>query len=129
MIKKDITDIEDIKLLVNTFYDSVRVDDMIGGIFHSVIKEWSVHLEKMYRFWETVLLENHTYNGAPFPPHAQMPVSKVHFERWLLLWNTTLDNLFAGEIAEEAKWRGHKMAGIFLSKIEYIKRSNFNPLV
>jgi len=87
---KDIQNIDDIKLMVNTFYDNVKVDTLIGPIFNGVIKDWQPHLNKMYGFWETVLLDVHSYSGSPFPPHAKMPLEQIHFERWLLLFFKTI---------------------------------------
>lgn len=128
-MKKDIADIEDIKLLVNRFYDSVREDELLGPIFNDVIKDrWPEHLEKMYRFWQTVLLEEHTYYGSPFPPHAKLPVEKPHFERWIKLFFATIDNHFDGELAYEAKWRAQKMAEMFNYKIDYYRNSSATPL-
>lgn len=128
-MKKDIADIEDIKLLVNRFYDSVREDELLGPIFNDVIKDrWPEHLEKMYRFWQTVLLEEHTYYGSPFPPHAKLPVEQQHFERWTKLFFATIDNHFDGELAYEAKWRAQKMAEMFNYKIDYYRNSSATPL-
>ncbi len=128
--KKDIATMDDIRLLVDTFYGKIRVDMLLGGIFNGVIKDrWPVHLEKMYRFWQTVLLEEHTYFGSPFPPHAQLPVEQKHFDAWLKLWYETIDEQFAGTKADEAKWRGDKMAVMFLSKIEYYRNSGTKPLM
>ena len=127
---KDITTIEDIKLLVDSFYGKIRVDLLLGGIFNGVIKDrWPEHLEKMYRFWQTVLLGEHTYYGSPFPPHAQLPVERKHFDAWLKLWYETIDERFAGAKADEAKWRGDKMAVMFLSKIEYYRNNSATPLL
>lgn len=126
---KDITCIEDIQVLVNTFYGSVRADELIGSIFEDRIQDrWPEHLEKMYRFWQTVLLDEHTYTGAPFIPHATMPVEAIHFERWVGIWHKTVDELFTGKNADEAKWRGQKMASIFLSKIQYLDEMNMRNI-
>lgn len=128
--KKDITTMEDIRLLVDTFYGKIRVDQLLGPIFNGVIKDrWPEHLEKMYRFWQTVLLGEHTYYGSPFPPHAQLPVQQKHFDTWLKLWSETIDSQFTGVKAGEAKWRGDKMAVMFLSKIEYYRNSSGSPLL
>lgn len=129
MANKDITHLDDIKLLVNTFYDNIRKDALLKDIFEGIIEDrWPAHLEKMYRFWQTVLLEEHTYLGSPFPPHAQMPIGPAHFARWKVLFFETVDGLFSGEVADEAKWRADKMAEMFLSKIEYYKNANVIPL-
>lgn len=126
----DISTIEDIKLLVDTFYGKVREDQLLSPIFNGVIQDrWPQHLEKMYRFWQTVLLQEHTYYGSPFPPHAGLPVDQLHFNTWLGIWHQTLDALFEGEKANEAKWRGDKMAVMFLSKIEYYSNNATTPLL
>lgn len=127
---KNIASIEDIKLLVDDFYGRVRKDDLLADIFNGVIgNRWPKHLEKMYTFWQTILLQEHTYYGSPFPPHAQLPIEKEHFERWLKLFHQTLDDHFDGEIAEEAKWRSQRMAEMFMFKINYHKNNQTNPLI
>lgn len=126
----DITNLDDIKVLVDSFYSSVRSDEKLGNIFDDVIgNRWNEHLEKMYRFWQTVLLEEHTYQGSPFRPHASLPVDQSHFEQWLHLFNKTVDDHFTGPNAERAKWQGHRMATMFLSKIEFYKNQPFAPLL
>ncbi len=48
---KEILNIEDVTLLVDSFYQKVRKDQLLGGIFNGVIQNrWPEHLEKMYRF-------------------------------------------------------------------------------
>jgi hemoglobin len=121
-MKKDIENIEDIKVLVNTFYGKIKDDNLLGDIFNGIIQNrWDEHLEKMYRFWQTVLLDVHSYNGSPFLPHAKLPVNKEHFDRWLSLFNSTVDEYFEGEKAERAKWQGERMALMFNTKIDYYK--------
>src|SRR5690606_11110320 len=106
MSRTDIQTLEDIKMLVDTFYDKIRKDDLLGIIFNQNIQDRRPqHLNNMYRFWQTILLEEYTYDGRPFPPHAQLPISKIHFDRWLLPFGQTVDELFEGPKAEEAKWR------------------------
>ena len=121
-MKHRINDIEDIRLLVDRFYEKVRRDDLIGPIFASKVNgDWDEHLDKMYRFWQTVLLGEHTYKGSPFPPHARLPIEERHFERWLSLFEETLNEHFTGEKKDEALWRAEKMAKMFQSKLEYFK--------
>ncbi|MEM6347322.1 MAG: group III truncated hemoglobin [Bacteroidota bacterium] len=126
---KDIKDLEDIKLLVNSFYGKVREDELLGPIFESVVQgNWEPHLNKMYSFWQTVLTEDMTYRGRPFPPHMKLPVEQKHFERWLGLFSETVDANFAGVKAEEAKWRAQRMATMFWSKISYFRSRSSEPL-
>ncbi len=129
-MKADIQDIEDIKLLVDTFYDNIRKDELLAPIFNDKIEDrWPEHLEKMYRFWQTVLLGEHTYFGSPFVPHANLPVQLFHFDKWIAIFDATVDSLFEGEKASRAKWQGERMAEMFNSKIEYYKNNSATPLL
>ena len=128
--KHDISELDDVKLLVDTFYGKVRNDNLIGPIFNERIQDrWPQHLNKMYTFWQTVLLSEHTYFGTPFPPHAQLPVEGEHFERWLSIFKETVAELFFGKTADEALWRANKMAEMFQSKIRYYKKNSQNSLI
>jgi hemoglobin len=128
--KKDIDNLEDIRLLVDQFYSKVRNDGLIGPIFTKVIgNRWPKHLDTMYKFWETLLLDEHTYHGAPFPPHAPLPIDETHFKQWILLFKETVDFYFSGKKAEEAKWRADKMAALFTHKLEYFRKSGHKPLI
>ncbi|MCA1752977.1 MAG: group III truncated hemoglobin [Flavobacteriales bacterium] len=123
MKNSDITTIDDIKNMVDSFYIEVREDGLIGPVFNEKIGDrWPTHLAKMYTFWETVLLGNHTYFGSPFPSHAQLPVEKKHFDRWLMLFERTVDALFSGTKADEAKWRAGEMAEMFQFKIDHLRK-------
>lgn len=129
-MQKEILSIEDIQQLVDRFYEKVRMDELLGPVFNERIGDrWPEHLEKMYRFWQTVLLGEHTYYGSPFPPHAQLPVGGDHFVRWMSLFTATVDDLFTGEKADEAKWRAGKMAELFEMKIEHFRKVGIRNLV
>lgn len=129
-MSKEINTLSDVKELVDKFYDKVREDALLAPIFNEVIQDnWPKHLEKMYSFWQTILLKEHTYYGAPFLPHANLPVQKAHFERWLHLFGETLAENFKGEAASEALWRANKMAEMFQLKIEYHQQNNSRPLI
>lgn len=122
--KKQILDVDDVKLLVDSFYGKVREDELLAPIFDGKIgNRWPEHLEKMYRFWQTVLLGQHTYHGSPFPPHAKLPIGETHFAHWLELFRETIEEHFTGAKADEAKWRAGKMAEMFRYKIAHFKNN------
>ncbi len=128
--KREVCSLDDIKFLVDQFYQKVQENELLGPVFSTVIKnKWPQHLEKMYRFWETVLLEKQTYKGRPFPPHAKLAVHQQHFDTWLDIWQQTINEHFKGSIAEEAKWRANKMAEMFISKIAYYRDNNSTSLL
>ncbi len=121
--KQDITNSRDIENLVNAFYDEVKQDDVIGHIFHNIIGEdWSHHLPVMYNFWEMVLLGRQGYAGNPVRKHVEVDnrveLKQEHYNRWLQLWHTTVDSMFAGEKAEEAKKRAEVMMQLISMKVQ-----------
>lgn len=117
---RDIETREDIVLMVDTFYQKVQQDELIGPIFNSRIapEAWPAHLDRMYTFWTTILLNQQGYSGQPFEKHRDMPIDAAHFERWVSMFKTIVDNLFEGPIANEAKYRAELMGHLFLAKLE-----------
>ncbi len=129
-IGQDIQTLDDIKKLVDYFYEKVRQDELLAPVFHARIQNgWPEHLERMYAFWQTVLLHKQAYHGSPFPPHMRLPISQSHFERWLALFSLTIDALFEGENANSAKSKAAKMSEMFQSKIEFYKTNGFKNLM
>lgn len=126
---EDIKDRQDIELLINSFYDKVRKDDTIGFIFNDIIGDnWSHHLPVMYHFWDMVLFSKPGYGGNPTRKHVELdkriPLHKEHFDRWLQLWNGTVDALFAGPVADDAKNRAMLMANLINIKVEMSRGGN-----
>ena len=120
---KEISTREDIIRLVDEFYGKVKKDELLGPIFAAVVKDnWPKHLEKMYGFWETILLNVRAYSGSPFPPHAKLPIEKQHFDRWLELFHQTIDQQFEGEKAKEAKYRSSQMGMMFNYKLAHLRK-------
>ena len=114
----DIKNRTDIRLLVDTFYAKVEIDDLLGPIFHQIIQgNWEPHLEKMVNFWDSLLFHQPVYNGQPYPKHADLPISAIHFTRWINVFNQTVDSLFEGTVANRAKEIGGNVAQVFLAKM------------
>ena len=119
---KDIETSQDIQLMVNEFYGKVQHDELIGPIFEKVVQgNWQPHLTKMYGFWETIVLDVHHYSGSPFQKHIPLDISKPHFDRWLSLFHSTIDDHFKGEKANEVKKRSTQMGLMFEYKLKHIK--------
>ena len=122
-MKNDIETPDDIKLLVDSFYSKVKNDEKIGYIFNDVAKvNWEVHLPRMYSFWETVLLAKVSFKGNPVVKHVLLnaitPLTEAHFAQWILLWYKTVDELFSGKIAQNAKSKAELMRDLMLYKIK-----------
>jgi hemoglobin len=114
---KEIDDENDVRLLVETFYHRVRNDDLLGPVVGDKIQDWSLHLDTMSRFWQSVLFKKPAYDGIPFSNHENLPLNNAHFYRWITLFNQTIDELFVGSLAEEAKFYALNTAEVFRNKI------------
>ena len=104
----------DIQLLVDGFYTKVGQDALLGPVFNDFAHvDWPRHLPVMYDFWSSLLLGTTRYHGRPFPKHLPLPIAAPHFRRWLTLFEATVDDLFDGPKAEEAKVRARSIAALF----------------
>jgi hemoglobin len=121
-MKKDIESKEDIKNLVNAFYEKVKADAIIGYIFTDIAKvNWEKHLPVMYDFWENTLFYTGTYEGNPMELHKHlhrlMPLTTEHFNQWTKLFTSSVDALFKGKNANLAKQRAISIATVMQIKI------------
>jgi hemoglobin len=121
-MKHDIRNRADIQLLVDAFYEKVKRDETIGYLFNEVAKvDWDKHLPRMYDFWENIIFQTGGFTGNPMVAHLQLhqqsPLSKEHFERWLNLFHTTVNELFEGEKAELARQRAASIATMMQIRI------------
>jgi hemoglobin len=122
-VKKDIENRDDVIFLVDTFYQSVQANKILGYIFNDVAQiNWSKHLPKMYSFWANILPGEHSFSGNPMEKHISLskitPLSEIEFSEWLLLFTKTVDELFEGKNADEAKLRAGNIARLMLHKIQ-----------
>ncbi len=121
-MKKDIENREDIVVLINTFYEKVKKDEVIGYIFNDVAKvNWEKHLPVMYDFWENVIFFTGSYMGNPMTVHKLLnkktPLNTDHFQEWIKLFSKTVDELFEGDKAELTKQRAVSIATVMQIKI------------
>ena len=124
-MKKDIEDRKDIELLVNSFYEKIKTDQVIGFIFTDIVKvNWEKHLPIMYDFWENAIFYTGTYSGNPMNLHNHLhhirPLTSKHFEQWTKLFNETVDERFKGENAKLIKQRALSISTVMQLKIFHI---------
>ncbi|TXG35744.1 group III truncated hemoglobin [Seonamhaeicola maritimus] len=130
MAKTDIKTREDVFLLVSSFYDKVRKDDFLGPFFNDVINDWDAHIENLTDFWQSSLFLKTRYYGNPLDVHVDVDkandnsITEKHFGIWLNLWFQTIEELFEGDYAENAKRRARKMGTFLYLKIFEARQSN-----
>ena len=98
----DINTIDDIRILVDSFYKRAAKDDLLSPIF-SRLADTSSQRESLYVYWNEVLLSPAPNADKVFPEHIRQMFSPRHFIRWLTLFLETIDLLYAGATAEKAK--------------------------
>ena len=122
-MKPDIHTREDIFALVTRFYAKVRRDELLGPIFNSIVEDWPHHMQRITDFWQRNLLQIGEFNGNPGRTHMQVDdhahntLEAAHFERWLALWRSTIDALYEGAVADDAKDRAQRIGQNFLRMI------------
>ncbi len=87
----------DVRKLVFTFYKKVRAHKELGAIFNKRISEenWPPHLEKMCRFWGSMLGTGEEFSGNPMQAHMVMDeVLPADFNNWLTLFEETCKEIF-----------------------------------
>jgi hemoglobin len=107
---------EDLNQLVRTFYGKVLQDEQLKPFFAGM--DFEAHMPKMVQFWAFVLLDERGYTTNVTEKHLHMPLKKEHFDRWLALFHETLDELFEGEKAQDAKLRASTIAWTIQHKID-----------
>ena len=121
-MKPDIQTRSDVERLVVHFYEKVKPDPVIGFIFTEVVHmNWETHIPVIVDFWETILLDHPVYKKNAMEVHydlnKKVPLKQEHFERWIHLFFSTIDELFEGEIASLAKKRAKSIADVMLFKM------------
>src|SRR5581483_1521426 len=118
----------DVEELVRRFYQAVIPDPQLGPVFHDFGVDWSVHIPKLVAYWSRELLGEPGYAGRPVGAHSPVlelrPFGDAEVDRWLELWDETVDELFIGESAERAKRRA-VLAGI---AIRHLARRSPRPI-
>jgi hemoglobin len=111
----DLADRDDVYALLARFYGRALVDDLLAGPFTDVReKGLDSHLPVMCDFWETLLFRAGRYRGSALVVHRFVhrdhPLTYRHFIRWLTLWLATVDEMYCGPVAEQAKTQARRIA-------------------
>ncbi len=118
----DIENRKDLETLITLFYQRALLDKKIGFIFTDVAKiNLEEHIPIICDFWEAALFQKNTYKKNAIKIHQDLN-DKVkliadHFESWLSLFNTCVDENFGGNNAEMIKIRARSIATVMQVKL------------
>ena len=108
----DIRSREDIDRLVADFYSILIDDPLIGHHFDGL--DLTTHLPLIADFWEKTIYARPVYFGNPLVAHQVLndkyPLTPEQFTRWVEIFTASVDRLFAGPIAEKAKYQARMIA-------------------
>lgn len=113
--RKDIAGRSDIERLVDAFYKRVQGDSLLAARFIHI--NWPEHLTVMYNFWSSMIFGEQSYRGNTVQKHVNLPLTTQHFDAWLRLFFETVDELFAGDRANEIKMRAQGITTVFKHKM------------
>lgn len=99
-----------IETLVHRFYAKIRDDALLGPVFEARITDWDLHLQRMCAFWSSVALLTGRYHGNPVAKHLPLPVDAVHFDRWLGLFEETVQETCPQAAQEHFMERARRIA-------------------
>jgi len=119
---RDLVDEPEVAELVRRFYSDVAQDDLLGPVFNDVARvDWSEHLPKLTAFWCRSLFGTRDYTGNPLEAHrrihARHPFTDAQFERWLDIFEETVDLGWAGPNAEHVKAMAHNVARVHRAQL------------
>ncbi|RMG78522.1 MAG: group III truncated hemoglobin [Bacteroidetes bacterium] len=120
--KHDIKTSEDVRLMVDTFYQNLQKNDSLNHVFNRVAQvDWNTHLPKMYSFWETLLFHKASYKGNPMEAHRKVnnkePFTMEMFQNWLDIFRETVNGLFEGPNAIIAVNKAENIAKVLQAKL------------
>lgn len=100
-MKYDTINRDNVKELVDQFYNHVRTDDLLGPVFLKALgRDWTAHLERLSEFWSTIVLGTRSFHGNVYATHMKLNgIEPTHFQRWLALFEQTANQLFEPEQA------------------------------
>lgn len=114
-----------VEKMVRQFYSTILQDDVVGPYFIRALgndlknDKWYEHLNTLNRFWLMMMNGEDGYWGDPFPPHAFLgELYPETFERWLLLFRTTVDDIFVPEIADKFYKKSEVLAERFMDYLD-----------
>lgn len=109
---RDIETREDLENLLAEFYKTATADRKIGHHFAGL--DLAAHLPIIVDFWEKVLFGKAVYFGNPLAVHQMLHEKSLlkteHFQRWVEIFQRTIDKFFVGETSENAKLRAKMIA-------------------
>lgn len=119
MTKRSLRTREDIVYLVDEFYGKAMSDPLLAPHFEGL--DFEAHKPRMVAFWAFVVLGEPGYTTNVFDKHTHLRIGKEHFDRWVEIFEETLDRLFEGEHIAQLKNRVKMLGWTFAEKMKTLR--------
>ena len=112
----DLDSAAEIDRFVDAFYGRVLADPLLAPLFTDVARvDLAAHLPRIRAYWRKMLLGEDVYKRHMMRRHravdARRRFTDEHYERWVLLFEETLSEGFAGPVADRAGGLARRIAG------------------
>lgn len=83
---------DQVSSVVDAFYDKIQKHPRLSILFsQGMSQQWPDHLDRMKRFWRSMLMQTREYEGRPVPAHVKMKdLHPEDFAQWLALFRQTV---------------------------------------
>ena len=119
---QDVQTREDLHLIMRNFYVKLLNEPEINFIFTDVAKiDLEPHLVDLVNFWEQILFNKGSYQKNVLQIHldinSKLNFTQTHFSIWLKYFNSSIDENFKGQNAENMKTRALAIATVMQIKM------------
>ncbi|WP_127145385.1 group III truncated hemoglobin [Pelagibacterium montanilacus] len=101
-----------LRCLVERFYERIRADEMLSGIFADHVTDWEAHTARLVDFWSSIMLTSGRYKGNPHAAHLPFVdrLTPELFNHWLKLWSETARSSLDEEAARQLEEKAERIA-------------------
>ncbi|GED99086.1 group III truncated hemoglobin [Gordonia crocea] len=111
----DLADRSAVAALLDDFYRRAFADELLGPVFVDIAHmDLAEHIPAITDFWCKTVLREGTYRRNVLVPHRELQeraqMGAAHFQRWLQIWQQTVDDRHSGPNADLAKLQAARIA-------------------
>ena len=97
---KQIESSEDVKVLIDCFFERALKDELLSPIFHARAKEIPDLKVRICLYWNQLVFKDTDDVSLPILQHVDLGLSYRHFVQWITLFQATIDDLYTGANAQ-----------------------------
>lgn len=129
MALPDLDNPQHIDRFVDAFYARVLADPLLAPLFTKVAQvDLTEHLPRIKAYWRKMLLGDSDYRRHMMRKHRELdnrqPLTYEHYQRWLQLFEETLEKHHCGPVTERASQLARRVAGNMRRNLEQFREKS-----